>query len=117
MGAKELRQKLLGYATPEPKPTGITIDGVEIFLRNPSIELRTKVFKFAGVRPGSDDLDFGRVQVGAALHLACDSAGTPIFEASDAEPMLAAPIGGDIERLGTLAAQALNVSPEKTEKN
>lgn len=118
LDAKGMRQKLLAYQARKPIPSGILLDdGTEVFVLKPTINERTKVLKYAGVKPGSEDVDVGRMVVGAALYLACDANGNLIFDASDAEAMLSSPIGELIERVGSFAAGKMNVDAGVVEKN
>jgi len=118
MDAKAIRQKMLNFSARKPIPTEIKLeDGTEIFVLRPTIDERSKILKYAGVKPGSDDVDVGRMVVGAALHLACDSTGARIFEIADGEAMLSSPIGELIERVGNFAATKMNVDAGAAEKN
>lgn len=118
MSAKDLRQKLLNYPSRKPIPSGIKLDdGTQVFVLRPTIADRSAILKSAGAKPGSDDVDIGKLQVAAAVHMACDEAGTLIFEAADTEAMLLVPIGELIEKIGGFATTQMNVSAAVVEKN
>lgn len=115
--AKQLRERLLAQRSPALEP--VIIDGETFHLRAPMISDRDAITKLAtgsGFKPTKDgeapDVPLDRMLVAAAITLACDDTGAPIFEASDFDDLRARPIGSWFEKLAMAALMRLN--PKET---
>ena len=129
MDPKRMRERLLRYGAPKTRPTGLALEDdapstpghepprVEIHVRTASVKERGTIFKTAGVTPGSDAVDIGRLQAAATCLLACDSAGARLFVDEDLDALLEAPLDSVVGQVGRMALEGLNVSPGDAEKN
>lgn len=130
MDPKRMRERLLRYGAPKTRPTGLALEDdapvaggepsperEEIHVRTASVKERGTIFKSAGVTPGSDAVDIGRLQAAATCLLACDSHGTRLFVDEDLEALLEAPLDSVVGQVGRMALEGLNVSPGEAEKN
>ena len=97
----------------------VTVNGVEIEVRQPSIRERARILKASKAQTGDQEkIDLGELFVTAAI-ACCYDPGTSqkVFTDADRESLMEQPSGSFVDDLGAVALKLMNVDEEELRKN
>ena len=108
----ELRAVTVGKCVPFKREV-VTIDGKDIYVRQPSVGERSRIDKAARV---NDTFDWARYQAFCVIALTEDEGGVKVFEDADYDALIAAPAGSWFDQLFEAVQRATNTT-ENERKN